>query len=105
MSRLPWIQFLDFALSAFFLVGFVINTFAVELVSPKYRSWGYPDRFHLVSGGLDLVLALLLLRYVTRPFGVALGCSTMFVFADMRRLDSPIAVGQRCAARLSAADP
>ena len=30
-----------------------------------------------MSGGLDLVVALLLLKNVGRPFGVALGCSIM----------------------------
>jgi len=79
MSRLLWIQILNWALSAFFVLGFVINTFAVKVVGPDYGRWGYPDWFHFASGGLDLAVALLLLSDVTRPFGVALGCGIMFV--------------------------
>jgi len=37
MSRLPWFQILNWALTAFFVLGFVINTFAVKVVGPDYR--------------------------------------------------------------------
>ncbi|HEX3504604.1 MAG TPA: DoxX family protein [Xanthobacteraceae bacterium] len=77
MNNLSWIQILTWAVAAFFVLGFVINTFATKLVKPEYRRWGYPDWFHLVSGGLELVVALLLLTAATRLFGVALGCSIM----------------------------
>ena len=79
MNRLPWIHILNWALIAFFMVGFVISTFAVKRVGPDYRRWGYPDWFHFLSGGLDVLVALLLLKNVTRPFGVALGCGIMLV--------------------------
>jgi hypothetical protein len=83
MSNLSWIEILTWALtwalSAFFVLGFVINSFAVKLVGPDYRRWGYPDWFHFVSGGMDLAVALLLPTPATRPFGVALGCGIMFV--------------------------
>jgi len=79
MSATLWPQVLALALAAFFVAGFVINTFAVKLVGPEYRRWGYPDWFHFVSGGLDLVVALLLPAMMTRPFGVALGCNIMLV--------------------------
>jgi hypothetical protein len=79
MSALPWIEILSWALAAFFVLGFFINTFAVKKVGPDYRRWGYPDWFHFVSGGLDLVVALLLPAAATRPYGVALGCSIMLV--------------------------
>jgi len=77
MSALPWIEILSWALAAFFVLGFFINTFAVKKVGPEYRRWGYPDWFHFVSGGLDLIVALLLPAASTRPYGVALGCSIM----------------------------
>jgi hypothetical protein len=77
MTAISWIEAPSFALAAFFVLGFVINTFAVKLVGPDYRRWGYPDWFHFLSGGLDLVVALLLPALVTRPFGVALGCGIM----------------------------
>jgi DoxX-like family len=77
MSNLTWIQMLTWALSAFFMVGFAVNTFAVKMVGPDYRRWGYPDWFHFVSGGLELAVALLLPGMTTRPLGVALGCAIM----------------------------
>jgi hypothetical protein len=55
VSTVSWSQGLGFqglicALSAFFALGFVINTFAVKKVGPEYERWGYPDWFHFVSG-------------------------------------------------------
>ncbi len=79
MSSLPWTQILVWAVAAFFVVAFFINTFAVKLVGPEYRRWGYPDRFHFLSGAMDLAVALLLPAAATRPFGVALGCLIMLV--------------------------
>jgi hypothetical protein len=77
MSAVSWVQALTLALAAFFVVGFVINTFMVKLVGPEYRRWGYPKWFHLVSGGLELIVALLLPAMATRLFGVALGSAVM----------------------------
>jgi DoxX-like family len=74
---LPWIQMFTWLLAAFFVVGFAINTFAVNMVGPEYDRWGYPDWFHFVTGGLELVVALLLLSVPTRLLGVALGCAIM----------------------------
>jgi DoxX-like family len=74
---LTWVQALAWALAAFFVLGFFINTFGVSKVGPEYERWGYPDWFHFVSGGLDLVVALLLPAMMTRPFGVLLGCAIM----------------------------
>jgi DoxX-like family len=79
MTGLSSIQILIWALAAFFVLAFFINTFAVKLVGPEYRRRGYPDWFHFVSGGMDLAVALLLPIAVTRLFGVALGCSIMLV--------------------------
>ena len=78
MSAISWIQCLTGALSAFFALGFVINTFAVKKVGPEYERWGYPDWFQFVSGGLELLVALLLPETVTRPLGIALGGVIMF---------------------------
>jgi hypothetical protein len=77
MSSLSWIQILTWLLAAFFLVAFFINTFVVNLVGPEYRRWGFPDWFHFVTGGLELIVAVLLPSTVTRLFGVALGCAIM----------------------------
>ena len=77
MSTISWLQGPAWALSAFFALGFVINTFAVKKVGPEYERWGYPDWFHFVSGGLELLVALLLPATVTRPFGIVLGGAIM----------------------------
>jgi hypothetical protein len=82
MSAVSGIQGLAFqgliwALSAFFALGFLINTFAVKKVGPEYERWGYPDWFHFVSGGFELLVALLLPATVTRSFGVMLGGAIM----------------------------
>jgi hypothetical protein len=77
LHTLPWTPLLAWALAAFFVVGFVVNTFAVKKVGPEYRRWGYPDWFHFVSGGLELGAAMLLPMAFTRPFGVALGGAIM----------------------------
>jgi xanthine/uracil permease len=77
MSGILSISTLSWALRAFFVLGFVINTFAVKLVGPEYQRWGFPDWFHFVTGGLELVVALLLPLAMTRLFGVALGAAVM----------------------------
>jgi DoxX-like family len=77
MSGILSIQNLSGALSAFFALGFVINTFAVKMVGPEFQRWGYPDWFHFVTGGLELAVALLLPMAVTRLFGAALGSAVM----------------------------
>jgi DoxX-like family len=104
VSNLPWIEMaltwaLPWALSAFFVLGFVINSFAVKLVGPDYRRWGYPDWFHFVTGGMELAVALLLPTPATRPFGIALGCGIMLAAAatvifhrEYRRAGPPILV-------------
>jgi hypothetical protein len=99
MSNHLWVQILSWVLAAFFVVGFVINTFAVKLIGPDYSRWGFPDWFHFVSGGLDLAVALLLPAAVTRPVGVLLGCSTMLAaiatvirYREYRRALPPLVV-------------
>jgi DoxX-like family len=99
MNGLTWTQILTWTLAAFFLSGFVVNTFAVKVVGPEYRGWGYPDWFHFVSGGLDLAVSLLLLSPVTARWGVVLGCGIMVVaiatvirFREYRRALPPFTV-------------
>jgi hypothetical protein len=47
MSAISWHQGLTWALSAFFALGFVINTFAVKKVGPEYERWATPTGFIL----------------------------------------------------------
>lgn len=77
MSAIFSVQTLTWALAAFFALGFVINTFAVKKVGPEYQRWGYPDWFHFVTGGLELLVALLLPVTATRLCGVTLGGAIM----------------------------
>jgi hypothetical protein len=77
MIDILWIRVLAWALAAFFLVGFFINTFAVKLVGPDYKRWGYPDWFHFVNGVLELAVAALMATAPTRPYGLLLGACIM----------------------------
>jgi len=77
MNHLPWMTILAWGIAAFFLLGAFINTFATNKVEPEYRRWGYPDWFHFVSGGLELIVALLLPAMMTRLFGATLGAAIM----------------------------
>jgi hypothetical protein len=81
MSAIWSIQNLTWALAGFFSLGFVINTFAVKMVDPDYQRWGYPHWFHFVTGGFELLVALLLPATATRPLGLALGCAVMLAAA------------------------
>jgi len=99
MSGLLSMQILSCALSAFFALGFVIDTFAVKMVGPEYQRWGYPDWFHFVTGGLELVVALLLPLAMTRLFGVTLGgaimiaaIATVIYHHEFHRAVAPFAV-------------
>jgi DoxX-like family len=99
MSKLPLIHILTWTLAAFFGLGFVVNTFAVSRVGPDYRRWGYPDWFHFVTGGLELIVALLLPTRGTRLIGAALGCAIMFAAAgtlachrEFKRVGPPLIV-------------
>ncbi|MGC1776689.1 MAG: DoxX family protein [Xanthobacteraceae bacterium] len=77
MMNVSWIAILTWAVTGFFVLGAIINTFATKLVAPEYRRWGYPGWFHFVSGASELAVALLLPAMGTRLFGVALGAGVM----------------------------
>src|SRR5258708_588801 len=73
MSEFSWRSILAWALAAFFVFGGAVNVAAPESVAADYRRWGYPDWFHLVTGGLELTTAVLLALTATRLLGAALG--------------------------------
>lgn len=68
---------LAWPLSAFFIVGTVINCVVPESVRKDYARWGYPGWFHYVTAVLELAVAVLLLFPAGRPFGAALGTAVM----------------------------
>ena len=81
MSKLSWKPILAWALAGFFALGSAVNISAPASVVAEYRSWGYPDWFHFVTGGLELTTAVLLALAFTRVLGAALGCAVMLAAA------------------------
>src|SRR4051812_18040687 len=72
MSKLPWRRVLTFVLAAFFVVGSLSNLFAPGPVYAEYLRWGYPHWFHFVTGSIELIATVLLLRAPSRLSGAAL---------------------------------
>ncbi|VFR54306.1 hypothetical protein BRI6_4547 [plant metagenome] len=68
---------LAFLLAAFFAVGAAVNLLALGGAEQDYARWGYPRGFHFISGTLELLTALLLLRRRTRRWGAVLGAVIM----------------------------
>ncbi|MGE7963996.1 DoxX family protein [Pseudomonas sp. NPDC089918] len=81
VANFSWKAVLAFLLSAFFLVGAIGNIFVSESIAEDYQRWGYPDWFHFVTGGLELITAVLLTVAAGRLWGAALGCVAMFAAA------------------------
>jgi len=77
MSKISWHQVLLFALVAFFVVGSLSNIVAPGSIYEEYLKWGYPRWFHFVTGSLELMAAVLLIRMPSRLFGAALGGTVM----------------------------
>lgn len=68
---------LAWALAAFFVIGAVGNWIAPPNVRAEYTRWGYPDWFHYVTAGLELLVAMFLVFASTRFWGVGLGAAIM----------------------------
>jgi hypothetical protein len=81
MSEYSWRSLLAWALAAFFVFGGAVNIAAPESVAADYRRWGYPDWFHLVTGGLEFTAAVFLALTATRLVGAALGSCIMMAAA------------------------
>jgi uncharacterized membrane protein YphA (DoxX/SURF4 family) len=64
---------LAWLLTLFFVVGGVVNLVAPPAIAQQYRKWGYPDWFHAITGGLEIIAAILLAIMPTRVLGAALG--------------------------------
>lgn len=77
LSRISWRQVLPLALAAFFVVGSLTNIIAPRSIIEEYLKWGYPHWFHFVTGSLELMTALLLVRARTRLLGSVLGSTVM----------------------------
>lgn len=77
MSKIAWRKVLPLVLAAFFVVGSLSNIVAPRSIFEEYLKWGYPHWFHFVTGSLELMTAILLVRARTRMWGSALGCTVM----------------------------
>jgi hypothetical protein len=69
--------FLLITLPAFFLIGGLGNLFPSATILADYDRWGYPIWFHYVTGGAELLAALLLSIAATRLWGTLLGIALM----------------------------
>lgn len=65
------------ALVIFFIAGSIGNIFPPDNVQADYERWGYPDWFHYVTGALEFIVAILIVRPATRLIGSAMGCLIM----------------------------
>jgi peptidoglycan/LPS O-acetylase OafA/YrhL len=74
-ERLP--QIAAWILAAFFVVGGMANIVGPQAILDDYRRWGFPGWFHYVTGGMELLTALFLVRNGTRWIGAALGALVM----------------------------
>jgi UPF0716 family protein affecting phage T7 exclusion len=61
----------------FFVAGGVINIVAPEHIRQDYARWGYPSGFHILTGGLELAAAVLIVFPSTRLIGSLLGAAIM----------------------------
>ncbi len=81
MPDVTWQLVLVGLLVVFFVFGGVVNLYGPEAVTKDFARWGYPPYFHLVTGALELLAAVLLVFPATRLIGVALGGSVMLAAA------------------------
>lgn len=81
MKSLPWTNILAWLLAAFFVLGGTLNIFATEEVVQDYQHWGYPGRFHYVTGLMEWSAAVMLVRRSTRLAGSALAAAVMLAAA------------------------
>lgn len=73
-NKFSKISFFIWAMAAFFIIGSVGNFMAPPSVAADYARWGYPDWFHYVTAGLELLTAILLL---VRKYGIIFGAMVM----------------------------
>lgn len=64
-------------LAAFFVLGGTLNIFASPEVLADYETWGYPSWFHFITGGLELISAVMLAIPATRLAGSGLAALVM----------------------------
>ncbi|MBN9889875.1 DoxX family protein [Salipiger abyssi] len=64
-------------LAGFFVVGGTLNIFASPDIAADYQRWGYPPRFHYLTGALEWLAAVLIAAPMTRYIGSLLAAGIM----------------------------
>ncbi|APZ55318.1 DoxX family protein [Salipiger abyssi] len=64
-------------LAGFFVVGGTLNIFASPDIVADYQRWGYPPRFHYLTGALEWLAAVLIAAPMTRYVGSLLAGGIM----------------------------
>jgi hypothetical protein len=74
--------------AAFFGAG-VFNAISTQKTQSDFARWGYPRWWGIVTGGLEIISAVLIALPVTRVFGLTLGAVIMAaaVLTVLRRRD------------------
>jgi DoxX-like family len=67
------VHIIGWIIIAFFAVTGIINCAGSKNIRAGFARWGYPPFMHIVTGGLELFSALLMIFPATRWFGLALG--------------------------------
>lgn len=78
MSKINLKKILTYGLVVFFIVGAVGNLIGPEKILEDYARWGYPNRFHLLTGSFELLAAILIFKSSTRFIGSLLASCIMF---------------------------
>ncbi|MEI7367282.1 DoxX family protein [Pectobacterium sp. 1950-15] len=77
MSVVSIANVLVWGLTAFFLVGAIVNFRCPPSIHDDYARWGYPAWFHRITGVLELLAAAFIGFSSTRWAGLALGVVVM----------------------------
>lgn len=67
-----WAVWLAWLLALFFLSNGVLNLVALKSMKNALLGWGFPPRFHIVNGLVQVVIGLMIAWYPTRAFGLLL---------------------------------
>lgn len=68
-------------LAVAFLAGGIVNLLGSASVRADYRRWGYPDGFHLVTGILQSIAAVMIAIPAIRLWGLAIAAIVCFAAA------------------------
>jgi hypothetical protein len=67
------------SIATIFAISALVNLTGPHALRAAYARWGYPRRFHLITGVLETITALFLAVPQTRIWGAALAAMVLFV--------------------------